>query len=114
MNIKTKKGSRKADATSKRASFFLLAAMGIALMLPATAGAGMVSGEVREGGKPLKEAEIEVKDSRNNSFKVKTDKNGKYSVNLPPGIYKATGGKDKSKGVLIQSSPQPSRQDIEF
>ena len=114
MSINSNKGSSLVGATSNGASYFLLALMGIALMLPVPAGAGMVSGEVREGGKPLKEAEIEVKNSRNNSFKVKTDKSGKYSVNLPPGIYKATGGKDKSKGVLIQSSPQPSRQDIEF
>ena len=85
------------------------------LLMAGTVAAGMVSGEIRDGGKVLKGAEIEVKDSKNNHFRVKTDQNGKYTVNLPPGIYRASITNDKSKGELIlQSSPQPSRQDLDF
>lgn len=85
------------------------------LIMAGTAAAGMISGELRDGGKLLKGVEIEVKDSRNNLFRVKSDQNGRYSVNLPPGIYRAGIAHDKSKGELIlQSSPQPSRQDLSF
>lgn len=94
--------------------YFCLATTSIALLMSAPAYAGTVSGEVKEAGKKLTEAEIEVKDSRNNRFLIKTNKTGEFKVNLPPGIYKATNKKDKSKSVLIQSSPQPSRQDLNF
>jgi hypothetical protein len=78
------------------------------------ASAGMVSGVVRENGQNLRDARIELKDSMNNRFVVTTDGSGRYSANLPPGIYRARKFNDKRKRALIQSSPQSSEQNIDF
>jgi hypothetical protein len=94
--------------------FFSLALMGICLWGTTPACAGMVSGEVRENGQYLRDSRIELKDSMNNRFIVRTDKSGQYRVNLPPGIYRANNIKDKRKRALIQSSPQPSQQNIDL
>ena len=94
--------------------FFRLGLMSFFLWAAMPASAGMVSGEVRENGRNLPNTRIELKDSMNNRYTIRTDKNGRYRANLPPGIYRATRNNDERKRALIQSSPQPSQQNIDF
>ena len=93
----------------------LFTALITSLYLSAPAFAGLVTGQVRdEAGKPLVETTIVIKDSRKNTFRVKTDKKGMYNINLPPGIYQAVNPGKSTEELIMQSSPQSSRQDLDF
>jgi hypothetical protein len=103
--------------TKSRTPFVFCCLSGIALSFCVTFSsyAGMVTGTVRQDGKPLASGRIEMRDSENRSYAVTTDRKGVYVVNLPPGIYRVTianghGGKEN----ILQSSSQPSRQDLDF
>ncbi len=101
----------------RRGALVLGCLLGIALTLCAALSsyAGMVMGLVREGGRPLVNATIEVRDSRNKSYLVATDGRGMYVVALPPGIYRVTIANGRGTGEnILQSSAQPSRQDLDF
>lgn len=102
-----------AESGGRRGACFV--ALLTSLCLAAPAFAGMVTGLVRDAaGRPLTDTTIVIKDSRKNTFRVKTDNKGMYNINLPPGIYQAVNPGNNADELIMQSSPQSSRQDLDF
>lgn len=113
MRSVTNKRSVVAGTERSGRSGFFLAAMLFFLCLAAPACAGMVSGVVRNEKRPQPGIRVELRDSRGSRYVATTNSSGRYNVNLPPGLYKATIPGNRQV-LILQSSSQPSRQDLNF
>jgi hypothetical protein len=87
----------------------------LSLFLSASAEAGLVSGRVNDAKGTFRSGgSFRVKDSSGKVVKdsVKIDESKGYSLFLPPGIYTAEFSDGRS--AVIQSHPEPIRQDIQL
>lgn len=83
----------------------------LALSLPISADAGLISGRVSdERGTFRAGGTFSVKLSAGKTVQVKTDAEGNYRVFLPPGIYTVEFSDGRSAEIL--SHPEPIKQDI--
>ncbi|MBZ0170111.1 hypothetical protein MELA_00591 [Candidatus Methylomirabilis lanthanidiphila] len=87
----------------------------LSLFLSVSTEAGLVSGRVNDAkGTFQPKGSFRVKDASGKVVKdsVKTDESKGYSLFLPPGIYTAEFSDGRS--AVIQSHPEPIRQDIQL
>lgn len=87
----------------------------LSLFVSVSADAGLVSGRVNDAkGTFQPGGSFRVKDASGKVVKdsVKTDESKGYSLFLPPGIYTAEFSDGRS--AVIQSHPEPIRQDIQL
>jgi len=90
-------------------------AVALSLFVSVSADAGLVSGRVNDAkGTFQSGGSFSVKDASGKVVKdsVKTDESKGYSLFMPPGIYTAEFSDGRS--AVIQSHPEPIRQDIQL
>ena len=87
-------------------------ALALVLSLPAPAAAGAVYGRVTLNGQPLANTEITITNQDTGAtVRLRTDKDGYYSVVLAPGFYLLrAGGREKT----IRSYLSRAQQDVHF
>ena len=85
----------------------------IALWLPVSASADIVSGRVYGlDEKPMATQTLTARDSKGETTTFKTDKAGNFSVYLDPGKFAVSSGADATLTGVIESFPQSRQQDI--
>jgi len=98
---------------SRRVLWGGLCLLALALACPISVLADTVSGRVYgQDGKPVSNATFTAKPGKGDAVEFKTDSSGNFSVYLDPGRYTVTPAGDSSSQAVIDSLPQPAKQDV--
>jgi hypothetical protein len=88
-------------------------AIAVALWLPATAAADIVSGRIFGlDEKPIVSGSFVAKNAKGEATTFKSDKTGNFSVYLDPGKYTVNSTTDATLTGVIDSAPQPKQLDV--